>query len=295
MARGRGSRGEGSRSSSQATVAETVFPPVWAARFGLDRLSPFPFADAELADDVFMRFRCVPSGSFLMGSPEDEHGRLGGREALHEVRLTRGLWLAETPCTRRQWSVVMGIDLDDPENEGELPIAEVSWEDCAKFFDAVRKVSGLHLRLPTDAEWEYACRAGTQSAFNDGSACTQPTGRDPALDELGWYYENSDYTSHPVKQKRPNAWGLFDMHGNVWEWCRDWWTADLGTEPGVDPDGPETGQVRVIRGGCFGNDAGSCRSACRGFGDPGGRDAVLGFRAAAGQGEPGDESVPEER
>jgi formylglycine-generating enzyme required for sulfatase activity len=131
---------------------------------------------------------------------------------------------------------------------------------------------GLHagngLRLPTEAEWEYACRAGTTGDYNVEGA---------NLDELGWYERNSAGTTHPVGRKKPNAWGLRDCHGNVWEWCQDWY-GDYPNGPVTDPEGPEQATYRVIRGGGWDGGARNCRSACRFWGTPGNRSSDLGFR-----------------
>ena len=146
----------------------------------------------------------------------------------------------------------------------------------------------FQFRLPTEPEWEYACRAGTSSAFNDGLACTQPTGNDLALARLGWFGQNSGMETHPVGEKLANAWGLHDMHGNVWEWCWDGKRA-YTAEAQTDPLGPvEENAGRAVRGGSFWTRAEGCRSACRDGNETEGRSYSLGFRLAAGQ-EPGAE------
>ena len=259
---------------------QAAFPPPWSAAFGLDRLSPFPFADIELAPGVSMRFRWIPPGTFTMGSPEDEPGRMH-REQAHPVTLSCGFWLADTPCTQEQWSAVMG---GSPSyfKGADLPVESVSWGGCREFVAKLNaRHEGLSPRLPTEAEWEYACRAGTTSAFNDGSACTRPAGKDSALDALGWYGENSEDRTHPVRQKEANRWGLYDMHGNVFEWCADWFEEELGRDAVVNPRGPESGRSRVIRGGCFAY-FGGCRSAYRNCVIPESRLPILGFRPVAG-------------
>jgi formylglycine-generating enzyme required for sulfatase activity len=166
---------------------------------------------------------------------------------------------------------------------GDLPVERVSWEDCQEFCKRLRlQFPGFEARLPTEAEWEYTCRAGTTSAFNDGSACTEPKGRDPALDKLGWFDENSDGKTHSVRQKEANQWGLYDMHGNVWEWCEDW-LGEYILDDQVDPMGPVSGLVRALRGGSRNFQAGSCRSVDRSWGHPGDRSPDLGFRLASSQ------------
>jgi formylglycine-generating enzyme len=165
----------------------------------------------------------------------------------------------------------------------DLPVEQVSWDDCQAFCEKLRaRFPGMAARLPTEAEWEYACRAGSQAAYNDGSDCTEPTGIDPALLKLGWFDKNSGSGTHPVRGLEPNRWGLYDMHGNVFEWCADFigsYTAD----DQVDPPCAVTGQGRVDRGGSWGSDAWFCRSAFRGWWRPGDRDDFIGFRLASGQ------------
>jgi formylglycine-generating enzyme required for sulfatase activity len=141
----------------------------------------------------------------------------------------------------------------------------------------------FEFRLPTEAEWEYACRAGTTSAFNDGSDCTQPEGKDPALGRLGWHGEGSDGKTHAVGEKTPNAWGLYDMHGNVWEWCADYWADRYTPEAQTNPTGAKEGAWRVVRGGSCWNLSRWCRSAYRGRDVPGIRIGYQGFHLAAGQ------------
>ncbi len=212
-----------------------------------------------------------------MGSVEGEVGRRPNEGPVHEVVVSRGYWMSETACTQRVWELVMGSNPSHFRGS-ERPVEQVSWRECEEF---CRRLSGmvprLGARLPTEAEWEYACRAGRESAYNDGSTCTEPTGRDGALDRLGWYAGNSGGETHDVKQLDANAWGLYDVHGNVWEWCQDWYGEYAG-EAAEDPRGAETGRGRVLRGGGFDDRADDCRSACRIIGHPDGRSHFLGFR-----------------
>jgi formylglycine-generating enzyme required for sulfatase activity len=270
------------------------FPPPWASAFGVDRLSPFPFTKLELAVNLTMRLRWVPPGRYFMGSPESEQGRGGDEGPPHRVKISQGFWLGEAPCTQEEWEAVMGETPSRFQDQsGRRPVEKVSWEDCARFCERLnRRHAGLGARLPREAEWEYACRAGTKSAYNDGSACTEPQGQDPALMKLGWFGENSEGRTHAVKELEPNRWGLYDLHGNVWEWCSDWY-GPYGSEEQVDPRGPAEGQFRVIRGGGWFFNAGYCRSARRSGYSPGYRSDDLGFRLLAGQpGEPSKSSQP---
>ncbi|MHB9006455.1 MAG: formylglycine-generating enzyme family protein [Limisphaerales bacterium] len=234
-------------------------------------------------------FRWIPSGEFLMGSPESEKGR-GGDETQHRVRLTQPFWIGRYPVTQAEYEAVMG---DNPSQfKGERhPVENVTWNDavafCAKLTERAREAGslpqGFVYRLPTEAEWEYACRAGTTSAFNDGSDCTRPKGKDPALERLGWHGEGVKGHTHPVGEKLPNAWGLYDLHGNVWEWCQDGLRSHTN-EAQLDPLGPESPNTwRVVRGGSCRDEARGCRSAYRNAFEPGFRSRFRGFRLAAGQ------------
>ena len=153
------------------------------------------------------------------------------------------------------------------DGEKQLPQQNVSWLSCQAFVEKVNAVTGCGMRLPTEAEWEYACRAGTNTPYSG-------TG---SLDGMGWYGGNSGNEPHPVGTKASNAWGLYDMHGTVCEWCADWY-GDYPSRSVTDPVGPSQGTYRVIRGGSWKHDADLCRSASRSWGGPGHRDHNLGFR-----------------
>jgi formylglycine-generating enzyme required for sulfatase activity len=217
--------------------------------------------------------RWIPAGRFTMGSPSGEDNR-DSDEVRHEVALTRGFFLAETECTQGQWEAVM---VSNPSNfkGGDRPVEQVSWEEaveyCRKLTAQERAVGSLpegwEWRLPTEAEWEYAARAGTTGA------------RYGEMDAIAWYGGNSGNTTHAVKGKQANAWGLYDMMGNVWEWCSDW-SGAYPTGSVTDPTGPSSGSLRVVRGGSWVNVARSARSADRDRNDPGDRGSSLGFRPA---------------
>jgi sulfatase modifying factor 1 len=259
-----------------------LFPPVWASAWGTDRLSPYPFVELTLAPGVVTRLRWIPPGSFLMGSPGDEPGRWEAEGPQHYVKLSSGYWLADAPCTQAEWEAVMGTSPSHFKGP-DLPVEQVSWDDCQAFCEKLRaRFPGLQARLPTEAEWECACRADTTSAFNDGSPCTDLAGADPALLKLGWFDKNSEGTTHPVRGLAKNQWGLYDMHGNVWEWCADWF-GDFVSDDQLDPTGADKGVERVDRGGSWSDPAGVCRSACRDGGQPDERIRFLGFRLASGQ------------
>ncbi len=258
--------------------------PDWARRIGRDRYGLY--ADLRLqglGPKNPLRLRWIPPGHFLMGSPENEVGRFDNREGpQHHVVLSQGFWLAESPCTQTQWEIVMG---NNPSNfsGGNRPVGRVSWKECQEFFIKLdEQFSGLFARFPTEAEWEYSCRAGSVTAFNNHKDCSMASGSDPAMNDVGWYSKNSDEETHDVKLKKPNDWGLYDMHGNVWEWCRDWY-GPYKAEEISDPRGPKSGKYRVVRGGSYWSDARYCRSAYRDWSGPESRFGNRGFRLAAGQ------------
>lgn len=200
-------------------------------------------------NSVGMKFRLIPAGEFMMGATGFEKDE----QPVHKVRITKAFYLGETEVTQGQWKAVMENDPSCVIGSTDLPVEMVSWNDavefCRKLFD-LEKV--CEYRLPTEAEWEYACRARTAGEYYG----------DP--DRIAWYAENSQTTTHPVAQKQPNAWGLYDMSGNVWEWCQDWYGSDYYREsPQADPKGPKNGEWRVIRGGAESASARYCRSATR--------------------------------
>ena len=214
-----------------------------------------------LPGGVKMEMAWCPAGRFAMGSND----RGSDERPVHEVTLTKGFWMAKTEVTQAQWKSVMGNNPSNHEGDN-LPVECVSWFDCQEFCEKTG------LSLPTEAEWEYACREGA-------GITTDYAG---TLDDMGWYDRNSGGETHPVGQKRPNYWGLHDMHGNVWEWCADWY----GGYPSgavTDPTGAGSGDFRVLRGGCFSYYAWYCRSAHRSWYDPGIGIDFSGFRPVARQ------------
>jgi formylglycine-generating enzyme required for sulfatase activity len=222
-----------------------------------------------LTDAVAQSFALIPAGRFTMGSASSEVDRSSDERQV-EVSLSQPFWLAKTEVTQAQWEAVMGSNpsrLKGP----NLPVENVSWEDAQAYLTKLNEKGvlpdGWKFALPTEAQWEYACRAGEKGPYSGGT-----------LDEVGWYGDNSGNQTHEVGQKKPNAWGLHDMHGNVWEWCADWYEDTL--KGGADPAGPSSGVHRVRRGGSWGYDASFCRAADRRRDYPGNRGNVLGFRPA---------------
>ncbi len=189
----------------------------------------------DLGGGVKMEMIYVAPGSFMMGSDNGEKTR-----PVHKVMLTKGFWLGKYEVTQRQWKQVMSNEPSKFKGN-DRPVEMVTWDDCQAFIRKVNgKLGGERVRLPTEAEWEYACRAGSGGDFGG-------TGR---LEDMGWFRENSGDETHPVGQKHANAWGFHDMHGNVWEWCSDWW-GDYSSEAATDPVGQAGGERRVARGGAW--------------------------------------------
>ncbi len=280
-------------------------PPPWASAWGESRYGPWA---AFSVRSVEYRMQWIPPGTFQMGSPENEVGRRDN-ESQHTVTLTEGFWLGQTPCTQALWTAVMGTNpsrFEDPLR----PVETVSWEEaeaCIAKLNALRP--GLDLRLPTEAQWEYACRAGTTAATYAGDLELVGANNAPVLDAIAWYGGNSghgfdlaggyDSSDWPEKQyphtragtrrvglRRPNPWGLHDMLGNVWEWCADGYES-YGMGHAMDPIGPIKGSFRVLRGGSWFLVARGVRAAFRLWDRPGFRLDVVGFRFSRGQGAPG--------
>ena len=247
----------------------------------------------------------IPPGTFMMGSPTNEVDRYDDEGPQTAVTISRGYWMGKYEVTQGEYLEVMGYNpswfngdhttLGGPDYGTDLarPVERVSWDHAVAYCTVLTERERLAgrispssvYRLPTEAEWEYACRGWTSTRFSYGD--------DPGYTNLtnyAWYGENSDDQTHPVGQKLPNPWGLHDMHGNVWEWCQDWWSDQLPGGIALDPQGPETGSDRMGRGGFFNvwfGSAGYCRSAGRmyGFRPYEGRD-FIGFRAVLAPGQP---------
>jgi|GEM_PF-1257214 len=214
--------------------------------------------------EVEQRMRWIGPGTFSMGSPASEPGRFDDEGPQHEVTLTAGYWLSETPCTQALWIAVMG---DNPSRfpSPERPVEHLAWDDVQRFLDRLAQLlPGAPFGLPSEAQWEHACRAGTTSATYG------------PLDAIAWHWHNSGGTTQAVGRKQPNAWGLHDMLGNIWEWCSDGQRM-FTHQPVSNPSGPKD-RVRVCRGGSWGDDARFARSACRISYEPSYRYGSVGFR-----------------
>jgi formylglycine-generating enzyme required for sulfatase activity len=254
-----------------------------------DRLGQPPtFAsDSMVINSIGMKLVLIPKGSFMMGSPHEKAPWLGSwmysDEEQLQVTISKDYYLGVAEVTQGQYEKVMGNNPSRFQggrikgNSLNHPVEQVSWKDAVQF---CRNLSGLPeekkagrvYRLPTEAEWEYACRAESETAFSFGDS-------KHSLGDFAWSLHNSGGKTHPVGEKNPNAWGLYDMHGNVWEWCSDWY-GDYPKGAVTDPVGPGKGLFRVLRGGSWVNKAASCRSADRFGSYPSDRDCFSGFRVA---------------
>ncbi len=230
----------------------------------------------DLGKGVRLEMVLIPAGEFLMGSPDSDKDAFDWEKPQHRVRITKPFYLGKCLVTQEQWKAVMGNDpshFKGPKN----PVEEVSWDDCQEFLEKLNsKVGTQHAKfvLPTEAQWEYACRAGSQPRYCFGDDESE-------LDDYGWFLANAGDGPRPVGQKKPNAWGLFDMHGNVGEWCQDWYGGGYyANSPADDPSGPATGSTRVDRGGGWDRPARYCRSAFRSYYVPGFSFDFVGFRVA---------------
>ena len=230
---------------------------------------------AYIGNNVSLDLVWIQAGEFTMGSPKTEVGR-DENEVQHRVTISKGFWLGKTEVTQRQYETIMGDNPSNFKSSGpDAPVEQVSWSEamefCQKLTVKERSMGGLPggyvYRLPTEAQWEYACRAGTQGSHGGD------------LNAIAWYSDNSAFKTYPVRQKQANDWGLYDMHGNVWEWCYDW-SGAYSLNNVIDPVGPNTGSGRINRGGSFGFNARLCRSAGRYWNWPYLRSSDLGFRVA---------------
>jgi formylglycine-generating enzyme required for sulfatase activity len=236
---------------------------------GLDCQAPPP--PQTIVDSIGMKLVLVPPGSFLMGSPEDEQDRWYNEGPVHGVHLSKGFYLGSTEVTQGQYQAVMGANPSFFNGgrfgvDSSRPVEQVSWSAAAAFCRKLSDLEGKTYRLPTEAEWEYACRAGTSTrlSFGDAPLCGARCSSCAGADEHLWWCGNStlDGPTQAVGQKAPNPWGFFDMHGSVLEWCQDWYELYSADEV-VDPQGPGTGEEKVLRGGSWALGINQCRSAQR--------------------------------
>lgn len=251
----------------------------------LEKAIPMEIAPSQKVEMVL-----IESGTFTMGATESDARRafadfLASWKNLrtttepqlewflkqtpqHQVTISRPFYMGRYEVTQAQWESIMGEN-PSRSNGDLLPVERVSWKKCVEFcrrLNSAQPDDGWEYRLPTEAEWEFACRAGSTGDYPSGD-----------IDELCWNIKNSEERPHPVGQKKPNAWGLYDMHGNVWEWCSDWF-GEYSSEAATDPAGPLSGSYRVARGGGYGGPPAEFRPAYRAYVPPHFRHNSFGFR-----------------
>jgi len=232
----------------------------------------------DLGSHVTMSMVLIPAGRFVMGSPSTEKGFGNDQGPPRQVTITKPFYLGLCEVMQEQYQREMGVN-PSLTKAASNPVENVSRTDALAFCRKLAGRTGMNIRLPTEAEWEYACRAGRRTPFGFGS-------NESRLAVYAWYAANSGGKHHPVGSKLPNAWGLYDMHGNVVEWCSDWYGMDYYRKgPDVDPQGPPRDSANlgqgVLRGGSYCDSAFLCRSAWRGTLAPTGRDGNIGFRVVA--------------
>ena len=255
----------------------------------------------EIINDIGMQFVLIPAGEFVMGTSQAQVDAVAGDQQSyrnwmqyerpqHRVVISRPFYLGKYPVTQGQWQAVMS---ENPSrfkagwksligrDHAAYPVERVSWNEAQEFLTKLNERDAeREYVLPTEAQWEYACRAGSGAIYHFGDDAAQ-------LHDYAWYGDNSGGKTRPVGQKQPNAWGLYDMHGNVWEWCQDRY-GPYADEAATDPKGPETGAVRIIRGGSWADAAQDARSAHRNRYLPEYRFGDLGFRCVCVSASEGD-------
>jgi formylglycine-generating enzyme required for sulfatase activity/DUF1680 family protein len=220
-----------------------------------------------IENSIGMKLVWVPAGEFMMGSNEGEPDE----RPVHKVKLTKGFFMAQTEVTQSQYGAIMGRNPSLFKGDG-FPVETVSWIEAVEFCKKLSRREGKTYCLPAEAEWEFACRAGTSTVFSFGDS-------EANVGDYAWYFSNSGWQSHPTGQEKANPLGLYDMHGGVWEWCADWYGEDYYSQSlELDPTGPATGELRVLRGGSWCRDASFCRSASRDWYGPDHRTPASGFR-----------------
>jgi len=287
-----------------ATAADVVKGKTFSSKAaGKGVIGTLKFRDgAKLyTNTIGMEFSLIPAGTFVMGSPDGtgdtDHPPIQARELgrvwienQHIVTLTKSYYMQTTEVTQGQWKVVMGNNPSEFSSCGnDCPVEKVSWDDAQNFIDALNAREGRSnchstpntcYAMPTEAQWEYAARGGTITAFYNGPI-TNTDCNDPNLDAIAWYCGNADEKTHPVAQKAANAFGLYDMSGNVYEWCQDRFDLDNQTYPYnsvTDPVGPVSGRRRIMRGGSFYARAWQERSASRSYDPQDSNSSIDGFR-----------------
>ena len=260
--------------------------------YALGLTIPLPTRRIAVGANSEMELVFIPPGRFLMGSPASEPHREPDEGPLHPVRLTRGFWLGTHLVTQNQWRSLLGTQPPGRFQGRLLPVDGVNWVDCPEVLESLSRGTARRYRLPTEAEWEYACRAFTTTPFSHGFSLSSHQANFDGNSAYGgaaigpWLGESTRISSYP-----PNPFGLSDMHGNVWEWCADWYDESYyAASPTIDPPGPTAGSVRVLRGGSWYSHGWACRAANRERSPPESGAGNYGFRVAMT--EPGHNPSP---
>jgi RNA polymerase sigma factor (sigma-70 family) len=273
---------------SQAPASRDKAADAVAVGVGTDENRLKTELSLDLGNGVKMDFVLIRPDAFIMGSDRISSGANPAHTAnpAHKVRITAPFYMAKYEVTQEQWETIMTNNPSYHKGAKNLPVTMVSWNDCQEFIKKLNEKTTAFaaakpgedvgpIRLPTEAEWEYACRAGSETEYCFGDSTN-------ALAEYAWFSDNSGRKPHPVGEKKPNAWGLYDMHGNVLEWCADWYGELSQAEAEqIDPSGPSSGSSRVLRGGSLLYPPVSCRSVYRQLNHPTGRDFMIGFRCCS--------------
>jgi formylglycine-generating enzyme required for sulfatase activity len=229
----------------------------------------------DLGKGVTLKLLSIIKGKFEMGSPKSEKGHQDNEGSAHTVIISRPYYLGMYPVTQAQFAAVLGRNPSSFKGEktGDNPVETVTFDEAEEFCAKLAALTGRPVRLPTEAEWEFACRATSSDRFCFGDS-------EKELADYAWFAANSGGATHPCGQKAHNPWGLYDIYGNVWQWCSDYYAEVYPDGEATDPEGPATGRYRVVRGGSWSTAADLCRSASRGINDPKNKHNQLGFRVA---------------
>ncbi|MFV0337216.1 MAG: formylglycine-generating enzyme family protein [Chthoniobacterales bacterium] len=253
---------------------------IFSTIFALLLATPARAQDLDLGDGIHLKLASIPAGTFQMGSPKESEGAAFNEsdrfkkndDYQHSESISRDILIGTTEVTQAQYRAVIGQNPSVFKGD-DHPVDNISWEDTQKYCNLLSTKTGKTVRLPTEAEWEYACRAGTPTRYYFGEDPDAAT-----LADHAWYRANSKRQTHPVATKKPNPWGLYDMSGNVWEWCSDRFNGPYRDKAVSDPQGAKNGDTRVLRGGCWETGPLSLRSTNRGGIIPTRATSRFGFR-----------------
>ncbi len=265
-------RGESAPATGDQTNVVAIAPASGGPDHSAAAPAPMQTATIDLGGGVTMEFILIQPGSYDMGTNEDADPD-GDASPSRKVTLTQPFYLGKFEVTQEQWEKIMGGNPSHFKG-AKRPVESVSWNACQEFLAKLQERTGRKFALPTEAQWEFACRAGTTTRWSFGDL-------DSRIGDYAWFGDDSGRTTHAVGKKQPNAWGLYDMHGNVAEWCADWYAKySHARSDATDPSGPSAGGSRILRGGAWGDDSGYLRSTYRNCNGPDGANDGIGLRCA---------------